>query len=57
MVIVILCRQLTELEAQLDYERLRREKLEAQLDEFRRENNYLQSMISEQSLATHTPVR
>lgn len=28
---------ITELEAQLDYERLRREKLEAQLDEYRRE--------------------
>lgn len=30
-------RTITELEAQLDYERLRREKLEAQLDEYRRE--------------------
>ena len=49
-------RQLSELEAQLDYERLRREKLEAQLDEFRRENNYLQSMVSEQTHTAHSPV-
>lgn len=30
-------RTISELEAQLDYERLRREKLEAQLDQYRRE--------------------
>ena len=33
-------RTITELEAQLDYERLRRERLEAQLDEYRREMQY-----------------
>ena len=30
-------RTINELEAQLDYERLRREKLEAQLDQYRRD--------------------
>lgn len=34
---LILNRTISELEAQLDYERLRREKLEAQLDQYRRE--------------------
>ena len=34
---IILYRTINELETQLDYERLRREKLEAQLDQHRRE--------------------
>ena len=36
---------INELEAQLDYERLRRERLEAQIDEYRREINYLNSKL------------
>lgn len=36
---------ISELEAQLDYERLRREKLEAQLDQYRREISYLNSQM------------
>lgn len=36
-----------ELEAQLDYERLKREKLEAQLDQYRREIGYLSSQIED----------
>lgn len=38
-------RTITELEAQLDYERVRREKLEAQLDEYRREVTYLHNEL------------
>ncbi|XP_005108190.1 ankyrin repeat domain-containing protein 42 isoform X2 [Aplysia californica] len=40
-----------ELEAQLDYERLKREKLEAQLDQYRREIGYLSSQIEDMQLA------
>ena len=40
-------RSITELEAQLDYERLRREKLEAQLDEYRREIAFLNSQLDD----------
>lgn len=36
---------ISELEAQLDYERLRREKLEAQLDQYRQEISYLNSQM------------
>ena len=39
------CSTISELEAQLDYERLRREKLEAQLDQYRREISYLNSQM------------
>ena len=38
-------RTVNELEAQLDYERIRREKLEAQLDEYRREITYLSNEL------------
>lgn len=38
---------ITELEAQLDYERLKREKLEAQLDQYRREIGYLGSQLED----------
>ncbi|KAK3801224.1 hypothetical protein RRG08_010447 [Elysia crispata] len=41
---------ITELEAQLDYERLKREKLEAQLDQYRREIGYLSSQIEDMQL-------
>lgn len=40
-------RLLAELEAQLDYERIRREKLEAQVDEYRRDIAHLNSKIEE----------
>ncbi|KAI0218249.1 hypothetical protein LSAT2_030036 [Lamellibrachia satsuma] len=40
-------RTITELKSQLDYERLRREKLEAQIDEYRRENAYLGNKLQE----------
>ena len=40
-------RLINELEAQLDYERLRREKLEAQLDEYRREIAHLNAKMEE----------
>ncbi|CAG5115429.1 unnamed protein product [Candidula unifasciata] len=36
-----------ELEAQLDYEKLKREKLEAQLDEYRREIGHLNAVIED----------
>ncbi|CAH1780621.1 unnamed protein product [Owenia fusiformis] len=38
-------RTINELQAQLDYERIRREKLEAQLDEYRREIAFLHSRL------------
>ena len=41
---------ISELEAQLDYERLRREKLEAQLDQYRREIAYLNSQMENMQL-------
>ncbi|KAK7090405.1 ankyrin repeat domain-containing protein 42-like [Littorina saxatilis] len=41
---------ISELEAQLDYERLRREKLEAQLDQYRREISYLNSQMENMQL-------
>ena len=50
---VAVCSTINELEAQLDYERIRRERLEAQLDEYRREIAYLNSLVEE---ATHQPV-
>lgn len=37
LIFLFIFRTISELEAQLDYERLRREKLEAQLDQYRRE--------------------
>ena len=40
-------RTIGELQSQLDYERLRREKLEAQIDEYRRENAYLGNKLQE----------
>ncbi|XP_074657659.1 ankyrin repeat domain-containing protein 42-like [Tubulanus polymorphus] len=43
-------RQVNELEAQLDYERLRREKLEAQLDEYRREIAHLNAQLESLSV-------
>ena len=43
----LVCRTITELKSQLDYERLRREKLEAQIDEYRRENAYLGNKLQE----------
>ncbi|XP_076435411.1 ankyrin repeat domain-containing protein 42-like isoform X1 [Babylonia areolata] len=48
-----------ELEAQLDYERLRREKLEAQLDQYRREIAYLHTQMENmqmQDLSEEEPV-
>ena len=44
------CSTISELEAQLDYERLRREKLEAQLDQYRREISYLNSQMENMQL-------
>ncbi|XP_041370162.1 ankyrin repeat domain-containing protein 42-like [Gigantopelta aegis] len=41
-----------ELEAQLDYEKLRREKLEAQLDEYGRELAYLNSQLENIAVAS-----
>ncbi len=48
-------RMVTELESQLDYERIRREKLEAQLDEYRREIAYLSQELERSG--RHTGVR
>ena len=44
-------RTISELEAQLEYERIRREKLEAQLDEYRRETSFLNQHLAEMTLA------
>jgi len=43
-------RTITELEAQLDYERLRREKLEAQLDQYRRDMADLSYRLQAQTI-------
>ncbi|CAL1542991.1 unnamed protein product [Lymnaea stagnalis] len=42
---------INELEAQLDYEKLKREKLEAQLDQYRREIGYLSSQIENMQIS------
>ncbi|XP_059144476.1 ankyrin repeat domain-containing protein 42-like [Physella acuta] len=44
---------INELEAKLDYERLKREKLEAQLDQYRREIGYLNSEIENMQINMH----
>lgn len=43
------CRIVEELEAKLDYERVRREDLEGQLDEYRAETSHLNLQIEELS--------
>ena len=52
---------ITELESQLDYERLRREKLESELDDFKRENAYLsnnlQNALYNNRTGSHSAVR
>lgn len=49
----VLCsgRSIEELEAQLDYERLKRERLEAQLDDARREIAHLNVQIDNLTLS------
>ena len=49
--ITFLCRHriIEELEAKLEYERVRREELEAQLDEYRAENSHLNIQVEELS--------
>lgn len=44
-------RAVQELEAQLEYERVRREKLESQLDDYRAEIGHLRESLEK----THTP--
>ena len=45
-------RTINELESQLDYERIRRERLEAQLDEYRREMAFLSQQIDDGQYAS-----
>ncbi|KAJ8310030.1 hypothetical protein KUTeg_011895 [Tegillarca granosa] len=50
-------RTITELEAQLDYERIRREKLEAELDQYRREISELKYQLQSRSRRYGSPDR
>jgi len=46
---VVVCRNVAELEAQLERERSRREKLEAKLDQYKLDNAYLMSQLQQHS--------
>jgi len=50
-------RTISELEAQLDYERIRRERLEAQLDEYRREMAFFSQQMDDDYYASGSKVR
>lgn len=49
-------RTISELRAQLEYERLRREKLECQLDEHRAEVDRLREMLEKMQVSNFVPL-